>query len=534
LDFLSEVGSGELSVQLDDILTQYVSFLKIKGRFRDIGYEDQDDKSTKVVAEPFFPEMPKIEAHVSSEKMVVDVIGSNSEHLRIESVQFFEMSGMVLEKVITQVALPKSIKVSVEGLDNDDYIAVRDAIQSTIEDLQLELEEQRIGLIFGLKPRVPVQMPKQKLSRTEMVASIDDLRPTEIRRRDIKITEPRKPIIIASKAPRPQVTAAAKPAAAPTSAIEEKAPIEKSGLAGLNEHERLVLEAIAARPKQKAQSNLISKSISLPQETVRRILQQLVSKELLRVQAGWYVLDSSEIASIEQSALISPLSQDTLSTPLTDADRLLTASERKVIEAIRHRPNQKAQSNLLTKPTKLDQNTLKSVLRSLVRKNFLDMKYGWYSIKQNAIFDGSSSSDSLGVDSTVHAQDLELEEAVLASIAAQPNKKTQAKLLAKKLKVAVDKIRRTLDGLAAQGRLSERRGWFTLVDSSVSDSDSFDASAKLIIDAIRARPSGRAQSHLLVKPTGLAKDHVRSILKTLVKNGVLECKHGWYQLTSGT
>jgi DNA-binding IclR family transcriptional regulator len=518
---------------LDDILTQYVSFLKIKGRFRDIGYEDQDDKSTKVVAEPFFPEMPKIEAHVSSEKMVVDVIGSNSEHLRVESVQFFEMSGMVLEKVITQVALPESVKVSVEGLENDDYIAVRDAIHSTIENLQLELEEQRIGLIFGLKPRVPIQMPKQKLSRTELVASIDDLRPTGIRRRDIKITEPRKPIIIAPKTPRPQTAPPAKPTSPPISTIEETAPIEKPGLAGLSENERLVLEAIAARPKQKAQSNLISKSISLPQETVRRILQLLVSKELLRVQAGWYVLDSSDIASIETSSLIKPLSTETLTAPLTDADRLLTANERKVIESIRQRPNQKAQSNLLTKPTKLDQNTLKSVLRSLVRKNFLDMKYGWYSIKQNAVFDGSSSPDYVGVDSTALAQDLELEEKVLASIASQPNKKTQAKLLAKKLKIAVDKVRKALDGLAAQGQLSERRGWFTLVDSSVSDSESFDTSAKLIIDAIRARPSGRAQSHLLVKPTGLAKDHVRSILKTLVKDGVLECKHGWYQLVSG-
>lgn len=519
---------------MDDILTQYVSFLKIKGRFRDIGYEDQDDKSIKVVAEPFFPEMPKIEAQVSSEKMVVDVIGANSEHLRVESVQFFEMSGMVLEKVITQVALPDSVKVSVEGLESDDYIAVRDAIHSAIENLQLELEEERIGLIFGLKPRVPIQMPKQKLSRTELVASIDDLRPTEIRRRDIKITEPRKPIIIAPKTPRPQVAPPTKPTSPSIGAIEEKSAVEKPGLAGLSDNERLVLEAIAARPKQKAQSNLISKSISLPQEAVRRILQQLVGKELLRVQAGWYVLDSSDMASIEKSALISPLTRETAHIQLTDADRLLTVNERKVIEAIQQRPNQKAQSNLLTKPTKLDQNTLKSVLRSLVRKNFLDMKYGWYSIKQNAIFDGSSSSDSLGIDSAIHAQDLELEEQVLASIASQPNKKTQAKLLAKKMKIAVDKVRNALDGLATQGRLSERRGWFTLVDSSVSDSDSFNASAKLIIAAIRARPSGRAQSHLLVKPTGLAKDQVRSILKTLVKDGVLECKHGWYQLVSGT
>lgn len=523
-----------MSVQLDDILTQYVSFLKIKGRFRDIGYEDQDDKTTKVIAEPFFPEMPKIEAQVSSEKMVVDVIGSNSEHLRVESIQFFEMSGMVLEKVITQVALPESVKVSVEGLENDDYATVRDAIRSTIENLQLELEEQRIGLIFGLKPRAPIQMPKQKLSRTELVASVDDLRPTEIRRRDIRITEPRKPIIIGPKPPRLQTAPPAKPTSPSIGAIEEKAPIEKPGLAGLNENERLVLEAIAARPKQKAQSNLISKSISLPQETVRRILQQLVNKELLRVQAGWYVLDGSEMASIEKSTLIQPFSKETLPTTPTDADRLLTMNERRVIEAIRQRPNQKAQSNLLTKPTKLDQNTLKSVLRSLVRKSFLDMKYGWYSIKHNVVFDGISSPDSMGADSDSLAHDSELEDLAIASIASQPNKKTQAKLLAKKLKIAVDKVRKALDRLAAQGQLTERRGWFTLVESSASDSDLFNTSAKLIIDAIRARSSGRAQSHLLVKPTGLAKDHVRSVLKTLVKDGVLECKHGWYQLIPGS
>ncbi|MFX0114585.1 MAG: hypothetical protein ACFFB3_08555 [Candidatus Hodarchaeota archaeon] len=520
-----------MSTHLDDLLTQYVSFLKIKGRFRDIGYEDKDDKSTKVVAEPFFPEMPKVEAHVSSEKMVVDVIGSNSEHIQRESIQFFEMSGLVLEKVVTQVELPGSVKVYVEGLEDSGYITIRDAIQSTIENLQLELQEQRIGMTFGLRPRVPAQMPRAKLSRTELVASADELRPTGIKKRDIRVTEPRKPIIVAPPPSRVPASTPSRVIRQPTPLPTRETMIEKPGITGLTENERIVIEAIAARPKQKAQSNLLSKSTGLPQETVRRILQQLVTKGVLRVHAGWYVLDSREGVPIKAAAPISALSPET-PIQLTETDRLLTLNERKVIEAIRARPNQKAQSNLLTKPTKLDQNTLKSVLRSLVRKSVLDMKYGWYSLKKDVTFASASGSDSLEVEETEFEHDEEFEDLVLSSIAAQTNRKTQAKLLAKKLKVPVEKVRNALSALATKSHLTEKRGWYALVETSASGSATYDEYANRIIEAIRARSSGRAQSHLLVKPTGLSKDQVRSILKALVKDGVLECKHGWYQLVS--
>jgi DNA-binding IclR family transcriptional regulator len=521
-----------VSVQLEDILTQYVSFLKIKGRFRDIGYEDQDDKTVKVVAEPFFPEMPKIEAHVSSEKMVVEVVGSNSEHIRSESIQFFEMSGLVLEKVITQVALPDSVKVYIEGHENSGYATVRDAVQATIDRLQLELEEHRVGMTFGLRPRTPIQMPRAKLSRTELAATVDDLRPTEIKKRDIRVTEPRKPIVMAAKPGRKLVSPSTRQISQSTSVSTLKEQDEKLGLVGLTDNERLVIEAIAARPKQKAQSNLLAKSTGLPQETIRKLLQQLVSKGVLRVHAGWYVLEKRERRSIENGDAGRPLSRDVSSGAISDSDHLLTLNERIVMEAIEARPNQKAQSNLLIKPTKLDQNTLKSVLRSLVRKSFLDMKYGWYSLKKGISFEVASEPVSAHHGRISPDHDADLEEQVMALISSQPKRKTQAKLLSKKLKVPVEKVRNSLNNLASKGHLSEKRGWFALVETSISASGSYNANARIIIDAIQARPSGRAQSHLLVKPTRLSKDQVRSILKALVKDGVLECKHGWYQLIS--
>lgn len=521
-----------MSVQLEDILTQYVSFLKIKGRFRDIGYEDQDDKTLKVIAEPFFPEMPKIEAHVSSEKMIVEVVGSNSEHIRSESIQFFETSGLVLEKVITQASLPDSVKVSVEGHENSSYATVRDAIQGTIDRLQLELEERRVGMTFGLRPRSPIQMPRVKLSRTELAATVDDLRPTEIKKREIRVTEPRKPIIMAAKPSRKFVSPAARPISQPTSVSTLKEQDEKLGFVGLTDNERLVIEAIAARPKQKAQSNLLAKSTGLPQETIRKLLQQLVSKRVLRVQAGWYVLEKREQIPDEKKDSGMPLSRGVSTGAASDSDLLVTLNERIVMEAIEARPNQKAQSNLLIKPTKLDQNTLKSVLRSLVRKSFLDMKYGWYSLKKGVSFEIATQPESTQYGHISPDHDADLEEQVMALIVAQPKRKTQAKLLSKKLKVPTEKVRDALNNLASKGHLSEKRGWFALVETPVSTSGSYNANARLIIDAIQARPSGRAQSHLLVKPTGLSKDQVRSILKALVKDGVLECKHGWYQLIS--
>ena len=518
-----------MNARLEDLLKQYVSFLKIKGRFRGISYEEKDDKSTRAVAEPFFPEMPRVEAHVSAEKMVIEVVGSSSDHIKSESIRFFDMSGLALEKVTTQMTLRDSLKVFVEGFEDTDYIAVREAIQSAVEGLQYETEEIRVQMTFGFQPRAPTLMARPKLSRTDLIASVSDLRPTEIKKREIRITEPQKPIVVVSSQVRGTRAVTTRPPTHLPAVKEEMKPIEKTGIVGLTDNERLIIDAIVARPKQKAQSNLLSKSTGMPQEAVRKILRLLVNKGVLRVHAGWYVLKTKVAVSVTGIPPYPKITEEPPHVPLTDTDRLLTLNEQKVIEAIRARANQKAQSNLLTKPTKLDQNTLKSVLRSLVRKGFLDMKYGWYTLKSTVTLPSSVKSKTPISDEMV-----EFENQVLSLIASLPKKKIQASKLAKKLRVPGDKARKTLHNLVASGHLSEKRGWFALVETPASLDRSSDAITKMIIEAIRARPSGRAQSHLLTKPTGLSKEELRHNLKAMVREGLLECKHGWYQLATSS
>ncbi len=516
-----------MATRLEDLLTQYVSFLKIKGRFRDISYEEKDDKTTKAVAEPFFPEMPKVEAHTVSEKMFVDVIGENSEHIKNESVHFFEMSGLSLEKVVTHFILPDSVAVFVEGKEDSNYITIKDAIQSTIENVSQEQLEHKIGLIFSHHTATPAQIPKQKLSRAQLAEAASELRPTEVKKRDLKISEPRKPIIATPPVTREPVAAPTRPVKPVTTPT--KPPVsEEVSVPGITNDERQIIEAIATRPKRKAQSNLLSKSTSFPQDTIRKLLRQLVGKGVLKVQAGWYVLDNKGLSAVEGLISQEPPTEDLKQIPSSKGDSLLSEKETKVLEAIQARPNKKAQSNLLTKPTKLDQNTLKSVLRTLVQKDFLEMKFGWYSLKEGIPLPSSTDEQPITVGQPPQEDQTQLETQIIDTIEAQPKKKLQAKMLAKKLKIPAEKVRETLRSLVTQGQLSEKKGWFTLTKATQSE-ESYKATTKKVIDAIKARPSGRAQSHLLVKPTGLSKEELRTILKALVKDGRLECKHGWYQ-----
>ena len=81
----------------------------------------------------------------------------------------------------------------------------------------------------------------------------------------------------------------------------------------LNESEKAILREIIQHPKRKVQSNHIRKKTGLDQEVIRNTLRDLVSKNILRVSSGWYILKKSIAAPLasrvaaEQALMRKPL-----------------------------------------------------------------------------------------------------------------------------------------------------------------------------------------------------------------------------------
>jgi len=64
----------------------------------------------------------------------------------------------------------------------------------------------------------------------------------------------------------------------------------------------------------------------------------------------------------------------------------LNSAEEKIIYALLQRPQNKAQSNLLTTDVKLPKDQIKQVLRDLVDKDICKVTYGWYMLKNPELF----------------------------------------------------------------------------------------------------------------------------------------------------
>ncbi|PWI49634.1 hypothetical protein CEE45_00450 [Candidatus Heimdallarchaeota archaeon B3_Heim] len=237
------------------------------------------------------------------------------------------------------------------------------------------------------------------------------------------------------------------------------------------EIEMEILDRTFARIKHRTKPEILAKDLDIPIEEAEKHLRNLISKGLLRTQVGWFIIKKSHLPFFKKTFSDSNRKKKKKKSPrISRTGEGLTSEEIATIKAIKSRPNLKAQSNLLTRPTGLKQSILKEVLRNLVDKGILRVSYGWYILKDKHILEqkrGSLSSDT----STPPTPDLKIPKG------------------------------------------------FKLSDSEIQ-----------VIQALLQRPQYKAQSNLLTSEVKLSKDQIKQVLRDLVEKDICKVTYGWYTL----
>ncbi|MFX0093135.1 MAG: hypothetical protein ACFFBD_15365, partial [Candidatus Hodarchaeota archaeon] len=234
------------------------------------------------------------------------------------------------------------------------------------------------------------------------------------------------------------------------------------------------------------------------------------------------------------------------SSPIKSA-LTLSDEERVVIRALLARHNHKAQSNLLVKPTKLDQETLRNTLKSLVKKGFLTVNAGWYTLNEKAL--SSTRDPQLDLELKKDKEEKKLtsiESTVLEAILSRPKKKAQTNFLAKILSMDSEKLKEALRSLVNKKYLEVSYGWYVakpkpelvVTNSTVSKKSSYASngpirlseSEKEILGILKDRAGHKIQSNVLAKVINKDKEEVKALLRKLVKGGLLTVNYGWYVL----
>ncbi|MCK4847921.1 MAG: hypothetical protein KAT16_02740 [Candidatus Heimdallarchaeota archaeon] len=238
------------------------------------------------------------------------------------------------------------------------------------------------------------------------------------------------------------------------------------------ETEMEILDRTFARIKHRTKPEILAKDLDIPIEESEKHLRNLISKGLLRTQVGWFIIKKSHLPFFKEHFANGNKKKKKKKSPrISRTGEGLTPEEISTIKAIKSRPNLKAQSNLLTRPTGLKQSILKEVLRNLVDKSILRVSYGWYILKDKHILEQKrGSSQSLG------------------------------KTTIKSTELVVPK-------------------GYNLTKSEVD-----------VIQALLQRPQFKAQSNLLTSEVKLSKDQIKQVLRDLVEKEICKVTYGWYAL----
>lgn len=497
----------------NSLVNRFANFLRLRGRFRDISF-NEEDRITQVIASPLFPQMPELKASIQegSTSISVEINGDEPEYLQEESTNFFDSANMGLQLMEKIFGLEQGIEVTIKGT-GEFYEKVCDNVVESLGDTSIERQTTR--LTFNLvdsrpKRELSASKPKEKPDLPSRFSA-----PSAILRKERELTQlrPTKPKTVPTPTPTTvdQVVIQSPVTTATPSSIEpvqeESEQLAPSDV--LSENERTVIEAIQARPKKKAQSNLLVKPTGFDQETLRQILRSLVKKGILVVQSGWYSvrdipstiqLQKKKLEKESTTASSLPLQADEIPSPIP-TEVSLTDNEKLVISAIRARPKRKAQSNLLTRPTGLDRDTLRQILRGLVERGILTVSYGWYILPSNNEQPGGSRDKE---DEGELLYETDLDEESMESTA-------------KELWSEYG----TFNHLQAEEEVDEE---------DINDEQSLLHAEKKVIEVIRSRPHQKAQPRLLVSQTGLTQSMLRPVLRSLVNKRLIELRSGWYHL----
>ncbi|MHA2053608.1 MAG: hypothetical protein ACW99F_08425 [Candidatus Hodarchaeales archaeon] len=154
------------------------------------------------------------------------------------------------------------------------------------------------------------------------------------------------------------------------------------------ELEMEILDRTFARIKHRTKPEILAKDMGIAIEEAEKHLRNLISKGLLRTQVGWFIIKKSHLPFFKKNFSEGSRKKKKKKSPrISRSGEGLTSEEIATIKAIKSRPNLKAQSNLLTRPTGLKQSILKEVLRNLVDKGILRVSYGWYILKDKHILE---------------------------------------------------------------------------------------------------------------------------------------------------
>jgi DNA-binding MarR family transcriptional regulator len=235
------------------------------------------------------------------------------------------------------------------------------------------------------------------------------------------------------------------------------------------EFEMDILERTYMRIKHRTKPEILAKDINVPLEDAENLLRSLISKGLLRTQVGWYIIKKSHLPFFKRTFAEGEKKKKKKKSPrISRVGEGFTPEEISTIRAIKSRPNLKAQSNLLTRPTGLKQSVLKEVLRNLVDKGILRVSYGWYILKDKNILELKR-----GVNTVVQKESKKFqipkglvlkseEERVIQALLSRPHFKAQSNLLTSDVKMPKEQIKQVLRDLVEKNICKVTYGWYML------------------------------------------------------------------------
>jgi predicted transcriptional regulator len=237
-----------------------------------------------------------------------------------------------------------------------------------------------------------------------------------------------------------------------------------------------ILDRTFARIKHRTKPEILAKDMGIAIEEAEKHLRNLISKGLLRTQVGWFIIKKSHLPFFKKNFSEGSRKKKKKKSPrISRSGEGLTSEEIATIKAIKSRPNLKAQSNLLTRPTGLKQSILKEVLRNLVDKGILRVSYGWYILKDKHILEqkrggypvdsSQSFSPELQLPKGIKLTNSEIE--VIQALLQRPQYKAQSNLLTSEVKLTKDQIKQVLRDLVEKNICKVTYGWYTLKNPEI-------------------------------------------------------------------
>ncbi len=329
-----------------DILRDFASFLKMKGRFDEIGYEDSPDGRIFVVARPLFPEIPRVSAaEAGSGRIEVTVHGYN-DYITNETIEFFRINQMRVGTKIAQFSNADGTQIAISGKGKP-YDRLEFGVFDLLEKLEVESQGLQTTIFFDSLAELKKQALKRKkeLAKKKAEAKAAEVAATPSVSKEKVVTEVAAPITADSKT-----------------------------------KEDMVLEIIKSKTTKKIVPNkMLAKKVGVRINELKRILLELQKKGHLIMIQGGFVLNKEPTTELTQKGMEEKL------FPKEKEEEGLTDIESIVVNALLERPKYKAQSNLIARSTGIPQDQVKATLRGLVKKGVVRVSSGWYVLRKDRI-----------------------------------------------------------------------------------------------------------------------------------------------------